>query len=170
MGSYQQIPKSKFLKAFETLNHEFNHKVGLTGDCLLVESIPNLEASMEVTNHKGEKVSLFLTAGDTKKIDGLELNKPTFARVIAAGPGFFEEDSIIPLECTPGDIVLLSPMSVKWFSILGGIVFTKEQAIGITREADIQMRFAGEATYDEFFSALSAMISAHGKGEKEKGF
>jgi co-chaperonin GroES (HSP10) len=158
MGSYKALPKSKYLEAFEKLKTKFTDKFHLTGDCLLVESLPNLEASKEVIRADGTKVSLFMTAGDTKKIDGLELNKPTFARVIACGEGFYKDqdgDMVeVPLEVKPGDVVLISPMSVKWFSILGGIVFTKEQAIGITRESEVQMHFKGEETYDHFFHNL----------------
>lgn len=144
----------------EKLKEQFH----LTGDCLLVESLPNLEAIHQVTNHEGKKIDLYFAAGDTKKIDGLELNKPTFARVIARGQGFYKEEESgdltpINLDCEVGDVVLISPMSVKWFSTLGGIVFTKEQAIGITREAEVQMRFKGEDAYDVFFAAVHDYLS-----------
>lgn len=142
--------KSKYLDNFKRLAEEGREAYVLVGDCILVEEL--VEAN-EVKTKGG-----IVIQGTTGMRDGFEQNRPTFVRVLAVGEGYYDEDNkSVPLEARPGDIILVGALSVNWLSTFGPIVsIVKGERIGITREAEIQLRFKGQNGYDEVFRILGA--------------
>lgn len=145
------IPDPVYLKAFHEATHQGAGTFEIIGDALLVESIP--------TGDEKTKGGIYLpkTPG---KIDGLELNKPTFVRVVAVGNGYYDEenDKLVDLECAPGDVILVGPMAVKWFSTFGPIVSTSEVGVGLTRESEIQVRFKGIDAFNKFCAVVESNL------------
>lgn len=151
---------SKYLRAFGRLKEQCAQDYVLLGDTLLVEEIPNAAVTKDIQTHDGKKVSLILESGGNKKLDGLEMNKPVFVRVLAKGEGYFDAETgtDVTLDVEPGDVVLVGRMSVNWFSVFGTLVSTSEAQLGLTRESEIKMRFKSQAAYDRCFAALSAAM------------
>lgn len=154
---------SKYLGAFEDAKAQCSGLYNLTGDVLIVEKVQGQELKKDVMRHDGTKVQLHLAGGTEKKIDGLDMNLPMFARVLAVGPGFYDptDSDAAPIGCEvePGDIILIGRMSVNWFSVFGSLVSTSTNELGLTRESEVRMRFKGQAGYDKFFEALNQQLA-----------
>lgn len=150
MSRSETKAESRYLEAFKTLKKEAKEAYQLMGDALIVEE---MEEANEVKTKSG-----IVIQGSSRNADGFEQNKPTFVRVLDIGAGYFDEEGKdIPLEVQPGDIILVGALSVKWLSTFGSVVsLGKGERIGITREAEIQLRFKGQHGYDEVFRILGA--------------
>lgn len=140
--------ESKFLAAFTALTTEAGNTFELYSDCLIVEEIPAAEVKT--------KSGLILDSGGVRKIDGLDMNKPLFVRVLAVGAGYYDEvtGKDVPLEVQVGDVILTARMAVQWFSTFGPLVSHQGFQIGLTRESDIRMRFKGEAGWQAATAVL----------------
>lgn len=143
---------NKTLQAFKALSETGTKNYTLYGDVLIVE-----EVTAELPKTKS---GLVMATGREKQIDGLELNKPVFVRVLAVGAGYYDEETgeDVPPEVQVGDIVLVGPMSVKWFSYFGNLISTATSRLGLTRESEIQMRFKGQEGYDKAFEILNSSL------------
>lgn len=154
---------SSLVQAFIDTQKECDGSFNLTGDVLLVEKVPGQEAKRDVTRADGTKTQIYLSSGTEKKIDGLDMNLPMFVRVLAVGPGFYDDSNsdMKPLECEveAGDIILIGRMSVNWFSVFGSLISTAASEIGFTRESEVRMRFKGQAGYDKFFGLLNSKVT-----------
>lgn len=153
-------PASKYIEAFKALKEAHNDKFYFTADTILVEKIFTEELKHEFKKADGTKAELFLAGGQEKKIDGLDMNLPTFCRVLAVGEGFVtpgEEE--VAVEAEVGDIVLVGKMSVNWFSVFGSLTSTSRHEIGITRENEIKLRFKGQGAYDACFNFLNEFLA-----------
>jgi co-chaperonin GroES (HSP10) len=152
--------KSYFLEAFQKAKAEAGDAFYATGDVLLVESIP----AEEMKSQGGIYIP---SSFDQKKVDGLDMNKPTFCRVVLVGEGFYNEGAMmkgengafglpptVALDVEVGDIILVGPMAVKWLSVFGPLFSKGENQIGITRESEIQLRFKGQAGYERVCQIL----------------
>jgi co-chaperonin GroES (HSP10) len=159
---------SKYLKPFTEAKKSCDGEMYLTGDVLLVEKVTGQEHSKEITREDGTRTKLYLTGGAEKKVDGLDMNLPMFVRVLAVGPGFFDEaqEKAINCEVEVGDIILIGRMSVNWFSVFGGVISEGSHEVGITRESEVRMRFKGDAAYKKFFKALNEELAYNGQKEK----
>jgi co-chaperonin GroES (HSP10) len=133
----------------------------LTADYLLVERIPDEELKT--------KSGLILASVQTNALNTLTADKPQWARVLACGEGYYslEEDAegnevekTTPLNAKPGDIVLVSKLSVKYFSLFGELDGYEPDSIGLTKESEIQLRFKGEEGYREAFASLNGIAPA----------
>lgn len=121
----------------------------LTGDVMLVERIKAPErkvGSIIMAEVKNQRTAL----GDG----------PHFVTVLAVGPGYYDDETKAPiaLEAEPGDIILVGPASVKYFSFFGDLTNYEPDAIGITRATEIQMRFRGKEGYEKVFSILNGKV------------
>jgi co-chaperonin GroES (HSP10) len=139
---------SKYLKAFQAIKTEAGDKYHLIGECLIVEEI----GQVEVKTASG----IVLSSGGTRKVDGLDMNKPLFVRVLAVGEGFYDDETgeSLPLETQVGDIILIGRMSVQFFSTFGPLISEGTNQIGLTRESEIRMRFKGEEGWDKVCGIL----------------
>lgn len=123
----------------------------LNGDAILVEDVPQPEAKT--------KSGIVLSAGLKGQIDGVEMNKPLLVRVLLVGEGFYDDtnpEKAIPVDLSPGDIILIGKHDVAWFSTFGPIVTHREIRVGITRESAVKLRFKGGAGYDAVYDVLAA--------------
>lgn len=140
-----------YLEAFKNLPTD---SFELIGDCLLVEEIRPEE-------QKTLGGIVLPTSKEIKQIDGVEANRPTWVRVLLVGAGYYDpkDESIVPLDVAPGDIILVGRLSVKWLSTFGPLVSSGENQIGITRESEIQLRFKGQAGQDAVFASLRSSLN-----------
>lgn len=152
------LPPSKFLKAFSEATKTCRDAYELVGDCILVEEIQLGDTVKEVARADGTKGRIILSAGEAKRTDGLEMNKPVFCRVLQVGEGWYDPDNkdIVPLEVNVGDVILVGRMSVNWFSVFGTLTSETGKQIGIVRENEIRCRWKGEDGYNAYFSCLNA--------------
>jgi len=141
-----------YLKAFKELEKFRKDLFTLTGDCLLVEVLK--EDELQKT-----KSGIFL-AEKKDQIIGVHADKPTFARVLLVGEGFYNDETkeSIPLDTKQGDIVLVGNHSLKRFSSFGKLPVDGDIEIALMRDGDIQMRFLSEDSYDKTFEVLKKTI------------
>jgi co-chaperonin GroES (HSP10) len=136
---------SKYLKAFQAAG--LDEGVVLTGDFLIVEKV-----DLEIKSKSG-----IVIAQDVrhKGADTISANLPTFVHVLKVGAGYVAEDgSDSPLDTQPGDILLVGQASVKWLPVFGTDNY-EAFTIGITREAETQLRFRGIEAYQRYFENLN---------------
>lgn len=141
---------SKYLKPVNTALKAALGDVEIIGDGLLIEEIPKEEI-------KSRGGIYMPTTTKIDSIDGLEANRPCFVRVLAVGEGYYNEktEETVPLNCRPGDIVLVPRLAVRWLSTFGNVVSTAGSQIGLISETSMQIRFKGEEAYEKFFNIIS---------------
>jgi hypothetical protein len=146
-----------YLPTFRLLNEIGRDLIDLDSDLLIVQKMPSEDYTMSVTGMDGTVKKLIVaTPGDHVR-RSIEEKAPTFVKVLYAGPGFFDDDTKAPIDLNskPGDILLVGASSVSWFSKLGPLENYDSETIGITREREVQIRFAGEQGYREVFRILN---------------
>ena len=161
-----------YLKAFQEIQK--GAELQIVGDLLLVELLKEEEIK--------SKSGLILKAHDSQKqINGLSADKPTFARVLAVGEGYWDDSEslrseegtkTIPLETEPGQIILIATHSFKPFSVFGKLINYGEVELGLTREADVQARFDSQEAFDQYFNKLNQSVAGlveQAKKETERG-
>lgn len=138
-----------YLESFGKLNDERKGLFTLTGNCLLVEELPDEEFKTD---------SGIIIAGNQRQVTGIQADKPTFVRILLVGEGYFDEDTkeTIPCDSKQGDIVLIGAHGVRWFSVFGKFMnYGSGNRIGICRETEIQMHFQGQEGFDKTFNILN---------------
>lgn len=139
------LAKSVYLEAVKQAQEQLAPVV--QGDLILVEKIPVAEVKTS---------SGIIIATPEKQVRGVGADLPTFVRVLAVGPGYYDEDTneTVPLEARPGAVVMVGENSVKWFSQLP-LTGYKPYEIGLTREAEIQLKFKDDTEYEGVFRAIN---------------
>jgi hypothetical protein len=162
--------KSKYLETFKNAQIAGKKDYALTGDCLLVELMPEEE--------KKTKSGLIMTSmPESHKELTQGVGRPVFCHVLMVGDGYYKpcpecgdftgmrsanyecptcknEGVISPeMEVNPGDVILVGELSVAWFKTFGTLV-SSGTMVGITRASEIKMIFEGYDGYRRFFSAL----------------
>jgi co-chaperonin GroES (HSP10) len=145
---------SKYLSAFKAMKEQLSPQYELIGDCILVEELPKEEVKT--------KSGLILESGGARKVDGLDMNKPLFVRVLAVGEGYYDETTgnEIPLNVQVGDIILVGRIGVNFFSTFCGLVSETGNQIGLSRESEIRMRFKGEEGYQAVQQLLVTNVAS----------
>lgn len=155
---------SKYLGAFQAVKAE--SELQLIGEFLLIELIKDEE-------FKTKSGLIIQSAPSQRQVNGLSADKPTFARILAVGEGYYDDspptgavagtyavnEKNIPLDSKPGQIVLVATGSVKPFSIFGKLINYGEIELGLTRESDIQARFESEEAFNRYFERLNAALT-----------
>lgn len=147
---------SKFQGAFDFMRERCKDDYSVFGDMLLVEQIPD----EEVKTASGIVIADSLRSA---RMDGMEVNKPLFCRILEKGEGFIDEkgnEATVAAEV--GDIVLIPQLSVLWFSKFGPLISSGSERIGITRESEIKIRFNGQKGYDSVVGALKLGLAESG--------
>lgn len=142
---------SRYQEAFERLKDNTEEAYELIGDCLLVEQLKEPERKIG---------SFIMVDAQGKQKGSLSQDRPHFVQVLAVGKGYYDDDTKedVPLNVKPGDIVLVGPLSVKYFSFFGDMQKYEPDSIGITREAEVQMRFRGKEGYAKAFEILNQSL------------
>lgn len=121
----------------------------LIGDVLLVSRIKLPEPKSE-----GGLVLASSAITGYKQVTGFDANKPIFLKVLAVGKGYYNETTgeDVPLDVEPGNIIEVGANSVVFFSSFGNIVDNVDagQGVGITREAEIRIKFKDQETFEKF--------------------
>lgn len=154
---------SKYLEKFQKLASEGKVNYELTGDYLLVEKIPDEDF---VT----ESGLIIATNFGGKQFNSIVADRPNWLRVLACGEGYYDTETdpdtgatiekSIPLDVAPGDVILVSQVSVKYFSIFGELKGYEADRIGLTRAQDIQLKFKGKEGYEQAFRLLNSAPQA----------
>lgn len=148
------IPASKYLPFFRERGPGLHSTMEISGDIILVERMKFPEA---------KTASGIILASDTRAantLNGIGADKPGFFRVLHVGEGFTDGDKDIPLDVNAGDIILVGAVSVKLFSLFPMLEAYEPDSIGITREADIQIRFKGEDHFIQFLGEFNTAVKA----------
>lgn len=150
---------SKYLEQVQNAAKLVGQDFILTGNILLVERVPQDEV-------KTKSGLILATEGGKNQVNSIGANLPVFVHVLAAGSGYYdEEEGDVPLDTKPGDILLVGQHSVKWLSVFP-IDNYEPFSVGVTSEAETQMRFRGRDAYGRFSAALnSASQSPHEQPE-----
>jgi co-chaperonin GroES (HSP10) len=136
----------KYLKAVQAAVQACGDKFVLAGSMLLVERIDT-----EIKTKSG----LVIAAGSDKQINSLSGNMPVYVHVLAVGAGYINDDGTEEsLDTRPGDILLVGQHSVKWLPVFP-IDGYESFVVGVTSEAETQMRFRGIEEYRRFAAALN---------------
>lgn len=121
----------------------------LTGSFLLVEKVPQDEVKT-----KSGLILATATSGRDQQ-NSIGANLPCFVHVLAVGAGYVDDDGkAVPLDTQPFDILLVGQYSVKWLPVYP-IDNYEPFSIGVTSEAETQMRFRGYDAYQQFAAALN---------------
>lgn len=155
-------PQKDWLKKFEELAANAAETHTLVGDVLIVQAIKLPEQKT------ASGILIGVKAG--RQTGGLADGRAHFAKVLAVGKGYFDEadsDKPIPLDTKPGDIVLLSELSVKWLSSFGDLNGYEPDTIGLARESDVQLRFNGAEGWSSAFGILNKTIEEAVEPAKE---
>lgn len=147
---------SRYLEKFLNLASSAREHYQLVGDFLLVEKLPEDELRT--------KSGLYIPVSKNQ-LNTFSTDRPHWVRVLACGEGYYsqEEDpetgtiveKTVPLDVNPGDIVLVSQVSVKYFSVFGDLDGYEADSIGLTKQSEIQLRFKGEEGYRVAFGSLN---------------
>ncbi len=137
-------PNSIYLEAFNRASKYFT----LAGNRMLVERMDDVEVKTAG--------GLYLAPASNKRSD-LKLQKPLVCVVLATGEGYTQEGSEekLPLDCKPGNVVILNAIGASFFSILPGMSSYTEERVGLTSESDVQMRFNSIEHFQEYTKALN---------------
>lgn len=137
---------SRYLEAFQKLQE--SDGVEFIGDLLVVEKLPAPQAR--------SVGGLLVQDSSHARSAFAEETRPHLALVVAVGQGYYgDDDKEIALNTKPGDIVLVPPQSIKYFSAFGALANYQPDTIGITRDGEVQMRFRGAEAYQQAFDILN---------------
>jgi co-chaperonin GroES (HSP10) len=148
------IQKSKYLEAFRA-NAALTDKL-LTGGLMIVEVIPQAEIKTS---------SGIILAQTDRQVNSVKANLPSFVRVLAVGPGYYDEETgeTTPPEVRPGQIIMVAESSVKWWSHLP-LTGYRPMELGLSEESEAQIRFDSDESFVGFFSALNSNLGAPSAG------
>lgn len=148
---------SKYLKALEHAASEGKSNYQLVGDCLIVEVLKDEEFKT--------KSGLILASGTKAQINGIDANKPLWARVLMVGEGYYDTDedgnqTEVPLETKPGDVILIGKQSIEYFSVFGRLPNYGDTQLGLVRDGEVRMRFRGQEGFDKFFELANSQLTS----------
>lgn len=121
--------------------------IKLTGNYLIVERV-------EVGEIKTAS-GLIASIDPGNQMNTISASMPLMVHVLAVGEGYLGEDgSEAELDTKPGDILMVGKNSVKWFPTLPLNGYSAD-SVGITSEAETQIRWSGVDGYERYHRALS---------------
>ena len=143
---------SRYLNAFREVQN--GSELQLIGDFLLVELIKDEE-------FRTKSGLVIAQSVNQRQISGLSADKPTFARILATGPGYYDDETKadVSLESKPGQIILIATNSFKSFSVFGKLINYGEVELGLTRESEVQARFENQEAFDRYFDRLNGVLA-----------
>lgn len=153
------IEPSKYFKRFVELDMKeaLSGHFQLLGSNLIVEKIKQPEIKTAGGLIIAQSASQKMTMHD---------KKASFVRVLRVGKGYYdpETNETIPLDTNEGDILLVSPESVTYFSAFGGLTNYEPETIGIMPENAALMRIKGG---DDVFVSIFGLLNTIASEEKE---
>jgi co-chaperonin GroES (HSP10) len=142
--------KSKYLELFSKLK-EGDKFYTLKNNLVLVERIDEGE--------RRSKSGLIIDIPNKKlSPDNILSEKPHFCVVLDVGEGYTDDSGdIIPnsMSVKPGDIILVPSISVKYFSLFGGLLDYVPDSVGLVKESEIQLHFEGKDSFEKYFKILN---------------
>lgn len=139
--------ETKYLDRFLKLPKE---ALPLRGNRMLVEVLPN----EELTSKGG-----IVIAVDPKSFTSTTAqNRPKLAVVLATGAGYVDDETGEPIDpdITPGSVVLVSEMGLKYYSQFPGINEYTGEVLALTRESEIHVSWPSIDAYLEYRKLLNS--------------
>lgn len=137
--------ETKYLEKFKDATKYFT----LAGNRILVERMD----AAEVKTRGG------LIIAESPKINSeLKSHKPLVCMVLAVGEGYTDPEAdsgFIPTDVQPGNVVVLNALGVSFFSVVPGVSSFTDMKLGISSEADVQMRFDSITDFEEYSKLMS---------------
>lgn len=136
------------LTKFKKVALEASDTYKLVGNILIVQVINEDEIKT--------KSGLVIAQSIKNQVTSVGANKPTFARVLMTGEGYYDDDGTeTALETKVGDIVLVPSVDIKFLSVFGKLMSSSDNQLGMVRDSEVQMRFKGQEGFDKFFGVLN---------------
>lgn len=128
--------KSRYFDRFQRLRDQAPDSIHVEGDLLIVEALPKLEKTVELSG--GKKL---IIADDKSYRSGHNEKTMEFGLVVMAGPGDVLDDGTrAEMNVKVGDIILL-PGNMTWYSQFGALAGYEPYSLGVTRAASILINF-----------------------------
>jgi co-chaperonin GroES (HSP10) len=142
--------ESRYLTQFQRLQTDGAELFQLRGNRLLVEILPEEEIKTE---------SGLIMAKGIKHARGgsIEEHKATIALVVYVGKGYFDDDTgeDVAMDVKPGDIILLSPMGLKFYSTFPGLKGFTQNTLAMTTDDNIHAIIPGLVALDKVKGLLN---------------
>jgi hypothetical protein len=123
--------------------------VKLIGNTLIVEKIKLPEPTTKSGLVMATEVSSYKETFYTKQLN--------FVRILATGAGYFDDDTgkDVPLMVRPGNIAVVDPANIRYFSRFGLATSVPPDTVGFTTETSVQMVFDSEEAFKAYFAAVA---------------
>lgn len=140
--------ESKYLSIFKRVSAEAPETYRLNGARMLVEIFPKEEVK--------SRGGLIITAPKEVVQGSVENMRGMLGIVLLTGPGYYNENGeTIPLDVTPGTVVLLNEFSTRIFSTFPGLSDYSGNAIGMCDESAVQMQWGSIEDYLKYSKVLN---------------
>ena len=149
----EQIAARKYDDAFRTFQE--TNDVELVGDMILVQRFKTPEL---VTGG-----GIIVAAVDTSvQRNTIHSQIPVWCKVLAVGKGFYDPETgkDVPLDVKPGNIIMVSPISIQPMSMFCDVKGVESDDLALTRENEIKLRFKSEDAYVRVMAAMNARMKA----------
>ena len=139
--------ESKYLKQFKKLSASGKGPI-LHGDRLIVEVLPKDEL----------KKGGIIIAADLKDHRSMtQENRAQLCMILMTGAGYEDEDGETQeLPYKPGEIILVSDLSLKPYTQFPGLVDFTPNDIALSRTTEIHMSWDSIEHYEEYKAALNS--------------
>ena len=140
--------QSLFLDYVQRNHSEITNNLNLIGDILLVEKIKFPE----------KRVGGIILASPSKNLlNTMTADEPNFYRVLLTGKGFYDDETKqdVPLECSPGDVILTGAVSVRMFSSFPMMELAESDVLGIARFGDVLWHWKGVESFCDFLTHMN---------------
>jgi hypothetical protein len=160
------VPKSRYLERFNRLNQAQTKLLELSGDYLLCEVIKPDEFAKKVTREDGTESKIIFASSQKAQLNTIIGDAPMWLRILMCGEGYFDShtdaesgatiEETVPLKYMPGDIILVSSISVRKLTVFGHLENYESDSIALTKASEIQGWFRGDEGYTEAFGLLNS--------------
>jgi co-chaperonin GroES (HSP10) len=115
---------------------------------MIVEILPKLEV---------KTAGGLVIASDSRQVNGSNVDLPTLALVLQVGAGYVDENGVPEKqELKPGNVVLISEMGLKYYSMYPGLKEFTPKSIALTRESEVHMYWDSIEAFKNFETTINA--------------
>lgn len=143
------MKNSTYLPLFlEGFSPEIKEGFTLNGASILIQRIPKEEI---------KKGGIIIQADDKIFGAGIGADLPTWVQVLMVGEGYYDDETEedVVLEVSIGDVLLIPENSIKWISVLGPLVPTRGEEMGIAAfSSSMNFHFKGVAGFNALTQEL----------------
>lgn len=136
--------QSKYFDQFSRLNKDGKDLFKLRGASLLVEILPAEEV-------KSESGLITLISDSDQRLGSIDEHRGLVGLVLLSGEGHYDEKTreTIPLDCVPGNLVLLPKYSISPYSVFPGLNGHTKMMIAIVQEDEVRFVYKNLDAYNQ---------------------